>query len=315
MVSSTTNTRRGRAEMAGIRAAIIGLLSADHPQTVRQVFYQLVTRGIIEKTEGEYQRTVIRLLAEMRLNAQVPWSWIVDESRRVRETQTFDSVRDALEDTAASYRRSALRNCQDYIQIWAEKEALTGIIWDVSSDYDVPVIPSKGMPSLTLIYRCFENIKRAARAGKQSYLYQFGDHDPTGVMIPQSLQSRLNEFCERNDCPPPIVERIALTEQQIIEHRLPTRPTKREGNTHALKFEGDSVELDALPSAMLRALVRESIERHISPAELHALREAEDSERAILLRLARDAEDGPLNDLIASFDNEEDPPVSEALQP
>ena len=33
-----------------------GILAADHPQTVRQVFYQLVTRGIIEKTEAEYQK-------------------------------------------------------------------------------------------------------------------------------------------------------------------------------------------------------------------------------------------------------------------
>jgi hypothetical protein len=34
----------------------------DHPQTVGQVFYQLVTRGVIENTEAEYQGTMIRLL-------------------------------------------------------------------------------------------------------------------------------------------------------------------------------------------------------------------------------------------------------------
>ena len=56
--------RRGRTEMAAIRDAIIEVLRADHPQTVRQVFYQLVTRGVIEKTEAEYQTTVIRLLTK-----------------------------------------------------------------------------------------------------------------------------------------------------------------------------------------------------------------------------------------------------------
>jgi hypothetical protein len=101
---------------------------------------------------------------------------------------------------------------------------------------------------------------RRHEVGKVSFLYQFGDHDPTGVIIPQSLETRLNEFCDKYDCPLPIIERIALTEAQIAEYRLPTRPTKRQGNTHALRFEGDSVELDALPSATLRDLVRDCIE-------------------------------------------------------
>ena len=52
--------------------------------TVRQVFYQLVSRGVIEKTEEQYQGTVIRLMTEMRLDDILPYSWVVDESRRVR---------------------------------------------------------------------------------------------------------------------------------------------------------------------------------------------------------------------------------------
>jgi hypothetical protein len=277
--------------MTVIRDAIVAVLKDDHPQTVRQVFYQLVTRSVIEKTEAEYQGTVIRLLTEMRLDGRVNWDWIVDESRQTRATQTFDSVADALDDTARFYRRSALKDCDDYVQIWCEKEALAGIIWEAACDYDVPVFASKGMQSLTQVYQGFAHIHRADRAGKQAYLYQFGDHDPTGVIIPQSLENRLGGFCQQYDCERPIVERIALTKQQIIDHRLPTRPTKRDSNTHALKFEGDSVELDALPSAVLRELVRECIERHISPAALQTLREAEISERELIRQFARDAEE------------------------
>ena len=172
------------------------MLKADHPQTVRQVFYQLVVRNAIEKTEAEYQGTVIRMLTDMRLSGEVPWGWIVDESRRTRVTQTFNSINDALEDTAKTYRRSALRDCASYVEIWCEKEALSGIIWDAASEYDVPVVVSKGMPSLTQVYASFQSIKRAARVGKCSYLYQFGDHDPTGCLIPKSIQRRLDEFCD-----------------------------------------------------------------------------------------------------------------------
>jgi hypothetical protein len=278
--------RKSKATVEDIRAAIKSVLAADHPQTVRQVFYQLVVRGAIEKTEKEYQGTVIRLLSEMRLDGQISWSSIIDESRRTRSTRTFDSIGEALEDTARYYRRSALRECDDYIEIWSEKEALSGIIWDGASDYDVPVVISKGMPSLTQVYGSFTNVYHAARAGKRSYLYQFGDHDPTGCLIPKSIEARLTEFCERYDCPFPVVERVALTKEQVEQYRLPTRPTKRDGNMHAHNFEGDSVELDALPSSELRGLVRECIERHISKQQLEILREAEQSEREGLEQLA-----------------------------
>jgi Fe2+ or Zn2+ uptake regulation protein len=279
----TTNARRGREEMAAIRSAIVKILKADHPQTVRQVFYQLVSRGVIDKTEAEYQRTVIRLLVEMRLDHRVDWDWIVDETRQGKITRTFDNVEDALRDTAQSYRRSALRDADVHVQVWCEKEALAGIIWDAASEYDVPVHVSRGVPSLTQIYSSFTHIRAAALHHKPSFIYQFGDHDPSGVFIPKHMEKRLHEFCHKYGVRPlPIIERIALTPEQIKQYRLPTRPTKREGNSYAKGFEGRSVELDALPSNTLRELVTACIERHISPQQVEALRAAEDSERGII---------------------------------
>ena len=248
--------------------------------TVRQVFYRLVVRGAIEKTEEEYQGTVIQLLTEMRIEGRILFEWIVDEGRRRRITETYNNIADAARDTAKFYRRSALRECPDYREIWVEKEALAGVLWDVTSDYDVPLLVSKGMPSLTQLYGSAYQIARAARhADKESYIYQFGDRDPSGVLIPKTIERRLTELCEKFDCPGPNFERVALAEEQIAAFNLPTRSTKREGNRHADKFEGDSVELDALPARELKSMVREVIERHISSRFLTALRVAEDSER------------------------------------
>ena len=286
---SIKRSRRTRDDITAIKVAIKDVLSADHPQTVRQVFYQLVTRNVIEKTEKDYQQVVIRLLTEMRLSDAIPFSWIIDSSRTTHETQTFDSIADAVSDTARFYRRSALRESDVYIEIWVEKEALAGIVYDAASDYDVPVIVSKGMPSLTQLYGSFRKIYRAAQAGKESFLFQFGDHDPTGALIPQVIESRMRWFCERHDCQMPTVERYALTEEQIEEYQLPTRPTKRDGNSHAANFDGDSVELDALPSRVLRELVLECIEGHISASDVMVLREAEESERELLKRWAKRA--------------------------
>jgi hypothetical protein len=275
--------RRTKAEIDDIKAAIKAILKADHPMTVRQVFYQLVTRDVIEKTEEQYQGTVIRLLTEMRVNDELSFDWIVDESRRRRENQTYDNIADAARDTARFCRRNALQACPDYVEVWCEKEALAGIIEDAASDYDVPIIVSKGMPSLTQLYGTAYEIARAAHhTNKYSYIYQFGDHDPSGVLIPQTIERRLNQFCEKFDCPLPTIERVALTKKQITRFNLPTRPTKREGNRHAYKFVGNSVELDALPASQLRSMVREVIERHISKRDLRILRAAEDSERELL---------------------------------
>ncbi len=279
--------RRTRDDIVAIKDAIKEVLASDHPQTVRQVFYRLVTQDVIEKTEKDYQQVVIRLLTDMRLSGDIPFSWIIDFSRIKHQTQTFDSIADAVADTARFYRRSALRESAVYIEILVEKEALAGIIYDAASDYDVPVIVSKGMPSLTQLHGSFQNVYRAAEFGKESFLYQFGDHDPTGALIPKVIEDRILWFCERNDCPMPTVERYALTRGQIEEYDLPTRPTKRDGNPHAANFVGDSVELDALPSRVLRELVLDCIEGHISPSDVAVLREAEESERELLQRWAK----------------------------
>lgn len=280
--------RRSGADIQAIRDAILGILRDDHPMTVRQVFYQLVVRRAIEKTEAQYQGTVIRLLTDMRMDGTVPFAWITDESRRRRVTRTFNGVEDALEHTARFYRRSALQQAGGYLEIWCEKDALAGVMWDPASAYDVPLMVSRGMPSITFLHGTALEIARAARAGKRTHIYQFGDHDPSGVLIPQTIQARLNEMCARLRCPGPVIERVALTEEQIEEYDLPTRPTKREGNRHAESFEGDSVELDALPPRVLREMVTEVIEQHISPEETENLRVVEDSERELLRSWGRD---------------------------
>jgi len=280
--------RRGAsARTLRIKQTIVDALTADPPMTVRQVFYRLVVAGAFDKTEAEYQGTVIRLLTDMRLSGEIDFADIVDESRRIRLTATYDSVQDALESTARYYRRSALQQAGEHVEIWCEKDALAGVIWDAVSEYDVPLLVSRGMPSLTFLYGTALRIKRAYEADKRTMLYQFGDHDPSGVLIPQTIDRRLRELCAKLGAPPPIVERVALTVDQIREHDLPTRPTKRAGNNHARGFDGDSVELDALPPNVLRDMVRGVIGSHISDHALKVLRAAEESERLTLTAFAR----------------------------
>ena len=82
----------------------------------------------------------------------------------------------------------------------------------------------------------------------------------------------------------PVFEKLAVTEEQIEEHNLPTRPTKT-GSTHAKDWNGsESVELDAMPEEVLQGLVRDAIMQHIDIAAFKKIKEVEASE-------TRDADD------------------------
>ena len=67
-------------------------LSADNPQTVRQVFYALTVRGVIKKEEVEYQRTVVRLLTEMREAERDPVRVDHRQHQVMRKPASFTSL-------------------------------------------------------------------------------------------------------------------------------------------------------------------------------------------------------------------------------
>jgi len=73
-----------------------------------------------------------------------------------------------------------------------------------------------------------------AAENKSAYLYYFGDQDPSGLWIWRDLQRKIRRYAPHAVS----FERVAVTPEQIREYRLPTRPTKREGNTHAKNFRG-----------------------------------------------------------------------------
>jgi hypothetical protein len=164
--------------------------------------------------------------------------------------------------------------------MWSEKDAIRGVVYPVTAEFDVPLMIARGFPSETFLHQTAEAI---TDDGKPAVIYQLGDHDPSGVAAWNDIQRKLRSFVPSHiDL---TFERIAVTEAQIHDLGLPTRPTKQ-SDTRARNFVGDSVEVDAIPSTTLRQLVRDSIERWIDPENLRITREAERSEKNILRRIA-----------------------------
>lgn len=275
-----SQNRRSGAEIAQIRASIRQVLEDDNPMTVRQVFYRLVSAGVIAKTEAEYKQTVIRLLTEMRRAREIPFGWIADNTRWMRKPTTFDSLEDALQSTARTYRRALWQEQPVYVEIWLEKDALAGVLYDVTQQWDVPLMVTRGYPSLTYLHEAAESI---AYYDKPAHIYYFGDHDPSGLDIPRKVEAGLREFAPDAEIS---FERVAVTPEQIERWQLPTRPTKKT-DSRSKSFEGESVEVDAISSQDLRTLVRRCIDRHVDQEVLRRVQLIEKSEQATLLTYAR----------------------------
>jgi hypothetical protein len=274
---SIRRSRRTKAEMTAIRRAIFWALRADHPQTIRQLFYRLTVEGVIAKTEAEY-KTVVRLTGEMRRAGDLPFDWIADSTRWMRKPTTYDSIESALQITARTYRRSLWAENHQYVEIWIEKEALAGVVVDVTDEFDVPLMVTRGYPSLSFVQSAAE----AMNARDQfTSVYYLGDHDPSGVDISRKLEEDLIDFTDGRVS----FERIAVTEHQILDLALPSRPTKKT-DTRSKNFIGESVELDAIPATALRDLVRDAIEDHVDEHQLKILQKTEAEERRQLLEMA-----------------------------
>ena len=271
----TKRSRRSRVEIEQIKTSIRRVLTDENPMTVRQVFYRLVSLGVIEKTENEYKSTICRLLTDMRRNEDIPYPWIADNTRWMRKPATYSNLEQAVQETAQFYRRRLWDDQDAYVEVWLEKDALAGVLYPITAQYDVPLMVTRGYPSLTFLHSAAEGI---LDEDKPAFLYYLGDHDPSGVHIPQKVESDLREMAAGAEI---YFECIAVNIDQIEAWGLPTRPTKKT-DSRSKTFKGASVEVDAITSADLRALVEEAITQHIDKEVLHTTTVAERSERELL---------------------------------
>jgi hypothetical protein len=260
--------------MGNLHDALETILRENQPQTVRQVFYRATTRQVVEKSEGGY-KTVQRALLAMRRSNRIPYEWISDNTRWIRKGRSHSSWQAALEETARTYRRDIWLNQGVHVEIWCEKDALAGVLAEETHAWDVPLMVCRGFNSDSYLFEVAQYIIDAQRP---TYLYHFGDHDPSGVAIDRQINQKLREYapgCEIH------FQRVAVTLDQIAAWNLPQRPVKK-GDTRAKSWQGGCVEVDAIDPPELRRLVRECIEQHIDPYALRQCRQVEAAERSTL---------------------------------
>jgi hypothetical protein len=235
------------------------VLAAHHPMTVRQVFYALVSRQVVENTRSAYQ-AVGKALVAARKEDTIPWEWIEDRLRRPREVPMWSGLAGFATTAAGWYRRDVWDTQPAYVEVWLEKDALSGIFEEILDPYGVTLNVGRG-------YNGWDSIKNAAdrlldasdrleEFDAVTVLY-FGDFDPSGEDMVRSLRERLAFF----DCSPELVK-CALTAGDITRYNLPPDFTKQTDSRRAafVAQHGDvAVELDALPIDVLRSRLEEEV--------------------------------------------------------
>lgn len=275
----TARTRSTNAQIEALEDAVYQVARAEHPVTVRGVFYRVMSMGLVPKSEAGYRQVQQRVL-RMRRARRLPYGWISDGSRVRLKPPSYESVKDCLTQTAQVYRRALWSDQAVHLEIWTEKDALRGVILPVTTEFDVPLMVARGFASESFLWNTAEVI---SDDDMPAVIYQLGDHDPSGVSAWEHIQRKLREFVP--DTIDLVFERLAVTPEQIEEYDLPTRPTKQT-DTRAAAFEGESVEVDAMSSLVLRDLVRDAIEYYIDDNALEITKVAERSEREILERMS-----------------------------
>ena len=246
----------------------------NQPVTVRQMFYRLSTLDALRKTENGY-KAVGRLCTQMRRAGEIPFQWFADNTRWMRRPRTYNTIKDALQETAYNYRKSLWQEQNGLLEIWLEKEALAGVIYPTTAEWDVPLMVVKGYPSVSFMHAAAQQIARASERGRRNHIFYFGDRDPSGMDIYRHIGEELTEFAPKASIE---MKHVAVTEAQVKEWNLPSRPTKRT-DSRAKNWEGDSVELDAIHPEMLRQLVRDCISSVIDYHQLKRVLEIERMEK------------------------------------
>ena len=267
--------RRTKDETLALRDLLKGVLASHNPMTVRQAYYQLVARQAIENNRGQYQ-AISTLLVDMRKTGEIPWAWVEDRNRRPRMVSMWATPAEFGRDVLAAYRRDVWATQPGQVEVWLEKDALSGIFEDALDPYGVTLNVGRG-------YDGWDSIHNAALrygSGTDVTVLYFGDFDPSGEDMVRSLRVRLEELGSR-----PLVMKCALTLEDVQRYNLPPDFTKATDSRRAGFVEkwGDvSVELDALPIDVLRDRLVHEIESRMDLESLRRIWREEEADRAVL---------------------------------
>jgi len=243
--------------IAQVNAIIAEYTAQGYKLTLRQLYYQLVSRDMIPNTVQSY-KNLGSVVNDARLAGMIDWDAIEDRTRNLRSTPHWSSPRSIVRTCAQQFSVDMWETQDNYVEVYVEKDALVGVIEDVCNEFDVPYFACRGYTSQSEMWGAAMRLKEREEAGKATTIIHLGDHDPSGIDMSRDIQDRLAMFGSSA-----IVKRIALNWDQIDLYAPPPNPAKTTDSryqTYEEQYGTESWELDALEPKVISELIKGEIE-------------------------------------------------------
>lgn len=243
--------------------------------TLRQLYYQFVSRDIIANKQTEYKR-LGSIINDARLAGLVDWDSIVDRTRNHKELDHWNDPAEILQGAADGYRIDSRSDQNHYVEVWVEKDALAGIIEQACVPLDVGFLSCRGYVSQSAMWLAAQRLLDVER-WSETFIIHLGDHDPSGIDMTRDIQTRLEMFGSSV-----MVERIALNMDQIEEYSPPPNPAKTTDSRYwqyRAEYGDESWELDALDPHVLTELITDAVWEHTQQDKREVLIKRQESDR------------------------------------
>lgn len=266
--------------------------------TLRQLYYQFVSRDLIPNTVQEYKR-LGGIINDARLAGMIDWSSIEDRTRNLKRKSFWDGPDDIIRSCVRSFNIDMWAPQKHRVEVWIEKEALAGVFQKACGQRDVPFFSCRGYTSQSEMWVAARRLIRHAHNGHTTVVLHFGDHDPSGIDMSRDIEERLLLFGAHIQ-----FKRIALNMDQVEEYDPPPNPAKQTDSrfrNYNEIYGDESWELDALDPTTLSDLVLEEVDAFIDHRTWEASKEELEEGRSLLERASDnwDSVVEVLNDLAA----------------
>ncbi len=168
------------------------ILEAIQPASVRAVCYQLFLRQLIASMAKNETNKVSTQLTWAREHGDLPWAWIVDETREAERVPAWEDPAAFVETVRRSYRRDRWAQQPLWIEVWSEKGTVRGTLAPVLQKYGVTFRVMHGYGSATALHDVAMETRRRRRTLIVLYV---GDWDPSGLHMSEvDLPARLAQY-------------------------------------------------------------------------------------------------------------------------
>lgn len=288
--------------------------------TLRQLYYQLVSKDLIKNEEKSYKR-IGEIVSRARRGGMLDWESLEDRVRRPQRASEFKDLDELIGAALSSYRLPRLNGQDSYVELWVEKDALAGVLWPIAHRYHITLMVNRGYSSTSAMKDAGERLREKCveMDVSKAFVLYLGDLDPSGEDMVRDVADRLHEYVnsgwllrlgEKKDkdgkpyqgyvpekdseramrLSPHIevvVKKLALTPEQVEEHEPPPNPAKvTDSRFEKFREEhGDeSWEVDALPPTVLRDIIEGELDELIDQDKMDEIKTQEEKDKKLLVK-------------------------------